>query len=395
MFFLIFFIKLIYFFIKNSNHVISNFYLDYIISLNYWDSNLFYIIVIFLVFFNVYFYYGPLVVFITLMYLLISPSLPTNICIVDSSLIYTLWSGTIMLHPIYLYCSLVWFSFYYLRLQVNTKYFLNYYSYMCIIALFLGCLWGSQSSAWGYFWVNDYIEWFLLILYGLIVLCFHTIFISKKTIYANIAACVLFLFLLYIRLDLFPTRHSFFDVNITMYVINYIYVYIYCIAIFYFGSNYINARLIWIFFFIYWCFMISLKLFFFILCIYVYNNYFFFFSTNYTKVIHFFFFNFFFFWCLYYLLFITSYKVVNFLLTSFFFYYKSYYLNFRYGVFFVDNFVLDLINFTVNFTPLNLQPLCYSLLNSVFLSSIIFIEIYIYVFLLKFNKYNLLDKKKL
>ena len=95
------------------------------------------------------------------------------------------------------------------------------------------------------------------------------------------------------------------------------------------------------------------------------------------------------------MLFITSYKVVNFLLTSFIFYYKSYYLNFRYGVFFVDNFVLDLINFTVNFTPLNLQPLCYSLLNSVFLSSIIFIEIYIYVFLLKFNKYNLLDKKKL
>ncbi len=65
----------------------------------------------------------------------------------NHSLIYTLWGGTVMLHPICLYCSLILFSFYYLKLQINVTCSLQSLVYLSFMALLLGCLWGSQSLA--------------------------------------------------------------------------------------------------------------------------------------------------------------------------------------------------------------------------------------------------------
>ena len=304
----------------------------------------------------------------------------------NHSLIYTLWGGTVMLHPICLYCSLILFSFYYLKLQINVTCSLQSLVYLSFMALLLGCLWGSQSLAWGYFWVNDYIEWFLFILCSLVVLLYHTKFVSKRIVYSNIIYYILFLLLLYIRLDLLPTRHSFFNTTITNYLISYLYLFFYFVGLFFNNFNIVGINLYWVCLLLGWYFIFLVKLIFLIIYIYICISYFFYFIGNYTKIFHFFFFNCCYLWCMYFLIFITFYQFTDYLLVNFIFYYKQYYLNFKSSVYFIDNLYLDLVNFQFNFIFLDLQLLYYFILNSILLSSIFFIEIYIYIFFLNFNK---------
>lgn len=128
-------------------------------------------------------------------------------------LIFTLWLGTINIHPILFYFCLglviaIFFSYnYYLFLLQRIT--LVRLLQLLTVTLSLGGVWGLQSLTWGYVWVGDKIEWLLF---------FFIIFLSKKlhqtkiNTYSKVSGLFLTLFLtdlILIRLNVLTTRHSF------------------------------------------------------------------------------------------------------------------------------------------------------------------------------------------
>lgn len=69
---------------------------------------------------------------------------------------------------------------------------------------------------------------------------------SKRVVYSNIIYYILFLLLLYIRLDLLPTRHSFFNTTITNYLISYLYLFFYFVGLFFNNFNIVGINLYWV-----------------------------------------------------------------------------------------------------------------------------------------------------
>lgn len=116
------------------------------------------------------------------------------------------------IHPYLFYYSFLNTIFYYLTLNsvyLNKK--IIYY--MSILALILGGYWGFGSSVWGYFWVNDSIEWNLLTIVFLNVLSFHVYYnLRFKMLYASVCLLILYNIILF-RFGFFFTRHSFFDLT--------------------------------------------------------------------------------------------------------------------------------------------------------------------------------------
>jgi hypothetical protein len=183
--------------------------LDYIFTLNFWDSNTLTLLLI------LCWFYKP------------NPNLATififNFFIkfnfeqfsqVKRVLTDTLYIGTITVHPLMFYTSLVIF----IIILLGTKHFytcnavpLRYNSllFFLIITLLLGGFWGFQSTIWGYFWVNDTVEWVLLLIIFYLLYTMHTTWNWSNNLFNCIIFFILLNLVIIIRLNLLPTRHSF------------------------------------------------------------------------------------------------------------------------------------------------------------------------------------------
>ena len=210
-------------FLLNYIHTTHNAeYLNLLIGLNVWSLN--FLFISFLIFFIKIWKNSNKKIVIAILIVTLKSSL-YKYTGTKPILIQALWVGTINIHPILLYTSIICIFFY--LFSTCTGYFLQklLFSNMNILllsclALVLGGFWGTQSLTWGYFWVNDIIEWSLLFL------CFFLVYIKHKVQNLYISyfylsnLCLLFTTLIFIRLNFISTRHSFFSsFNLTLYII--------------------------------------------------------------------------------------------------------------------------------------------------------------------------------
>ncbi len=123
----------------------------------------------------------------------------------------TLSLGFLNMHPCILYIAFIGVLLYYFNLEKwGVFLYLKNILWSGIVALALGMYWGIFSSLWGFFWVNDLVEWFLLSLISIIVLWTHMILILEYKVIIFWGGISLCCFLFAIRLNIFFTRHSFF-----------------------------------------------------------------------------------------------------------------------------------------------------------------------------------------
>lgn len=199
-------------------------YFTYVISLNYWDANL-----LFICLFVLSLYLMKVKLFFTISLVCLCKELTFYSTIFYKTLIINLMVGTVVLHPLLFYISLVFFLL--KNYSKGCLYFVNYqYISLLVVSvclmctLFLGSIWAIQSTSWGYFWVGDIVEWILLFKIMYILFCLH--------LWKNVNLCYnWFIFslsllstLILIRLNLLSTRHNFISVSITSYVLVFFYI---------------------------------------------------------------------------------------------------------------------------------------------------------------------------
>lgn len=100
------------------------------------------------------------------------------------------------------------------------------------LALIFGMYWGVYSNLWGYFWVQDIIEWLLFYLIILSLLIYHLNFVKNYSVLSYLIYILFILLILSLRLNLFETRHSFF---LAFYLENFL---LYC----FFSLNYLYCQ---------------------------------------------------------------------------------------------------------------------------------------------------------
>lgn len=119
------------------------------------------------------------------------------------------------IHPLLLYVSYVWIFF-----RIGAKEFFFIFKWLTIltitvVVLLLGGYWGLNNAVWGFFWVNDLIEWILVCLISAVLFIIH----NKKQRNQLIRVFLwmfLLTFILYLsRYGLVFTRHNFFNVRNT------------------------------------------------------------------------------------------------------------------------------------------------------------------------------------
>lgn len=123
----------------------------------------------------------------------------------------TLWTGFIVIHPLLLYCSVA-LGIYYL-------YYLRSYRVLSLMrivklssyALLFGVYWGFYTNIWGFFWVNDFVEWVLLqfVIY-FVILAHHFKLVYCINVSLLTYSIILSEFLI-VRYKFIWTRHSFFS----------------------------------------------------------------------------------------------------------------------------------------------------------------------------------------
>ena len=194
-------------------------YFTYISSLNFWDTNIFFIVIFFSLF--IYFFSRFFLIFFSVVFFKLS----SFIYVVSFKyLIVNLIVGTVVIHPLGFYLCTVIFL---VKLYYERR-FLLVYSLSCTrgtliyifsVTLFLGSIWATQSASWGYFWVNDLVEWSLLffIVYTLINL--HVIKFSLRVINFFYVPILLISILAFLRFGFFSTRHNFITMEVTFYFI--------------------------------------------------------------------------------------------------------------------------------------------------------------------------------
>ncbi len=140
----------------------------------------------------------------------------------------SLWIGTINWHPPLFYCVIITYAS--LQIKKNLAYLTTLIKVshssqikLLSVTLLLGGLWGLQSLTWGYFWVNDGIEWSLLIVILLIIVHQHHFEYRYATAFCveNLSGVLVTLVLL--RLNLLPTRHAFLISTPVIYKLIFIY----------------------------------------------------------------------------------------------------------------------------------------------------------------------------
>lgn len=210
-----------YFFIKNLNHT-------------WWNYCL-----VSLIFFFIYkaeFKYFSLI----LLFLLITPHASTvHYSLTPPALLV----GYNAIHPflfylasILVFVNYVHWDFFFL---VKKKYSLCF----ILIALFLGGLWGSGNSAWGFFWVNDSIELVLLCISVYSIIFLHRSRFIKLYRESYIVLMLLVVWVLLLRWGFIFTRHSFINsakvINIFrifyLFLLNSGYLLLSCIILYFFS----------------------------------------------------------------------------------------------------------------------------------------------------------------
>lgn len=120
------------------------------------------------------------------------------------------------IHPFLLYISYLLIFF---RIGVKESFIFSKWKtvlYIAILVLLLGGYWGLNNAVWGFFWVNDLIEWILVCLITVVLVVIH----SKNN---NTQVTRLFIFLFFLTLILYLsryglvfTRHNFFNIRDTV-----------------------------------------------------------------------------------------------------------------------------------------------------------------------------------
>jgi len=202
-----------FFYTKNT------FYFFYVTCLNYWDTNLLFLLLIALLFvprvLNLFCFSSFLMFF--------KKTFFAN-WLFYKKLLTTLIVGTVTIHPLafYVFTTIFFINFFYkATFHRFSKVPLSFssLSYFLFFTLFLGALWATQSNSWGYFWVNDAVEWLLLltVLYTLNAL--HFWLVSVNFYNFGYFYFMLFNYLLLVRFNFVPTRHNFISTNLVVYII--------------------------------------------------------------------------------------------------------------------------------------------------------------------------------
>lgn len=201
-------------------------YYHYITGLNYWETNLLYIWCIVLLF---SFRSTKSLVITNLIYFFklsvfrdwLSPKL----------LIPNLIVGTVVLHPLAFYLFTV-LTFLFLHFKGKALSSLGVplrsktLSIFLLSTLLLGSLWALQSNSWGYFWVNDTIEWLLLILILYLLQRIHYWTLTKNEFNGSLLIYSLINLVVLIRLNFLPTRHNFITTKVTIYIVVFCYYFL-------------------------------------------------------------------------------------------------------------------------------------------------------------------------
>lgn len=201
-------------------HNCNSYYLDYLFSLNYWNSNTLALLIICS-------FIAPIKYRIFLIFIwcvLFKFQILEDIC-VKKFLITSLHIGTVIIHPFLFYFSLLYLSI--KNFQMKGSYFVNslilLYSviqFLLAITLALGGFWGFQSTIWGYFWVNDTIEWLLLFNITYILFRLHSLRYFTSIQCPSLFFLIIINMIIVVRLNLLPTRHSFIIApNTILYII--------------------------------------------------------------------------------------------------------------------------------------------------------------------------------
>lgn len=246
LFFIIFFFD---FFFKNF---LYTYYFNYISSLNFLDTNILYL----LAFFSIYFSKIFRELFLFLLKFCFLSSSFSQIFFVKT-LISSLVVGTVLIHPVMFYIFLTVFltKSYYTEVFVYITYTrivkLNLIFFLTTTML-LGGFWATQSNAWGYFWVNDLVEWVLLFIILLSILYLHHWFLNKIEYNFFYLEFFILNILVFIRLGFFSTRHSFIVTGFSLYIIIYIYIYLFykVYSPIIYSKGYLKSQTIFIFFLI-------------------------------------------------------------------------------------------------------------------------------------------------
>lgn len=143
-------------------------------------------------------------------------------------LLPSLLVGTVVIHPILFYISLVIFccKFFF---KTKNAFFnimpisLKLLTLLLFITLSLGGFWSLQSNTWGYFWVNDAVEWALLFLVCYTLLRLHFLITTTLFVNVNLFFFIIFTFLILIRLNFIPTRHNFIATQQLFFILLLIY----------------------------------------------------------------------------------------------------------------------------------------------------------------------------
>lgn len=203
-----------------------------ICSLNFWVSNILIILVLVLQFKKFRVFTDSLVAAIFLSIHLATQLKFTKLSI---SLPTSLWVGTINWHPPLFYCIIVLSivsqlarSVSYSSIISKTSYFLNIK--LLSITLILGSLWSLQSLTWGYYWVNDTIEWALLSVLLVFLIEQHRNKTSYRKFYNDQSFILILILLLCLRLNLVPTRHAFLTSTPLIYKLLFSYIVFLCLT---------------------------------------------------------------------------------------------------------------------------------------------------------------------
>lgn len=126
-------------------------------------------------------------------------------------------------HPVLFYLAFLSMFFFVAPFESAHGYKNISISVIASSSLVLGGYWGLNNTAWGFFWVNDFIEWMLLLLTMFSFSLLHSK-ITKQTLNLYLTVTVmLFFFILLSRYGLVFTRHSFFDLSKS---VNYTFAYL-------------------------------------------------------------------------------------------------------------------------------------------------------------------------
>lgn len=243
------FLFISFFFEFFFNNVSYTYYFNYISSLNYLDTNILYLFILFFLY-----SWKPFIEFFFFLFKFFFISNCFTQVFFVKTLLSSLLIGTVLIHPVMFYICLIIFL-----TKCYYNHCFNYITYSRLtrttliifltLTMFLGGFWATQSNSWGYFWVNDLVEWVLLFIILLSILSIHQWFLNNAEYNFFYLELLLLNILVFIRLGFLSTRHSFIIVGFSLYIIIYIYLYllykIYTLVVYI--NNYPRPQLAFIF----------------------------------------------------------------------------------------------------------------------------------------------------